>query len=64
MNHHPLAVNIVDLEPCHLGAACTGGIESHQQDPMEGGLCGINQTRHFILAEHRSRSLESIDSRS
>ena len=36
VNHHPLAVDVADLQAGRFRAACAGGIERHQQDAMKG----------------------------
>src|ERR1700745_1511735 len=35
MNHHPLAVDVADLQVGRFGAACAGGIERHEQHAMK-----------------------------
>jgi len=48
MNHHPLAVDVADLQVGSFCAACAGGIERHQQDAMKGGICGIDQAAPLL----------------
>jgi hypothetical protein len=52
MNDHALAVDIADLQVRHFCATCARGIEGHQQNAMKGKLCRVDQTRHFVLAQH------------
>src|ERR1700730_8771226 len=52
MNDHALAVDIADLQVCHFCATCARSIEGHQQNAMKGKLCRVDQTRHFVLAQH------------
>ncbi len=52
VNHHPLAVDIADLEAGCFCATCAGGIESHQQDAMKRCVRSFNESRDFFLAEY------------
>src|ERR1700683_896571 len=52
MNHHPLAVDVTDLQVGRFCAACTGGIHRHQQDAMKRCVGGLNQSRDFFLTEY------------
>ena len=52
MNHHPLAVDVADLQVGCFRAACTGGIHGHQQDAMKGCVRRVDQARHLLLAEY------------
>jgi hypothetical protein len=52
MNHHPLAVDVTDLQVGRFCAACAGGIHGHQQDAMKGCIRRLNQSRDFFLAEY------------
>ena len=52
MNHHPLAVDVADLQVSRFCAACAGGIHRHQQDAMKGCIRRLNQSRDFFLTEH------------
>src|ERR1039458_1320266 len=52
MNHHPLAVDVTDLQVGRFCAACAGGIKRHQKDAMERAICGVNQPRYLLLAEY------------
>jgi hypothetical protein len=52
MNHHPLAVDVTDLQMSRLCATCPGGIHRHQQDAVKGGVRRLNQLRDFFLTEH------------
>src|SRR5665213_757403 len=51
MNHHPLAVDVADLQSSHFGPACSRGIERHDQDALKGRLGRIDQTSYFRLTE-------------
>ena len=52
MNHHPLAVDVTDLQVGRFRAPCTRGIERHQQDAMKLRVCCVNEACHLLLAEH------------
>src|SRR5260370_40304995 len=52
MNHHPLAVDVADLQAGRFCAACPGGIEGHQQDAMKLRVCRVDQTCDFFLTEY------------
>src|SRR5258705_4317386 len=52
MNDHAFAVDIADLQVRHFCATCARGIEGHQQNAMKRKLCRVDQTRHFVLAQH------------
>src|SRR5271168_934830 len=52
MDHHPLAVDVTDLQMSRFCAACAGGIHRHQQDAMKGCIGSLNQSRDFFLTEH------------
>src|ERR1017187_9409853 len=52
MDHHPLAVDVADLQVRRFCAACAGGIERHQKDAMKGGIRGVDQARNLLLAEY------------
>src|ERR1035437_1491866 len=52
MNHHPLAVDVADLQVGGFCAARTGGIKRHQKDAMKGGVRGVDQTRYLLLTEY------------
>src|ERR1019366_1676119 len=49
VNHHPLAVDVADLQVGRFCAACAGGIERHQKDAMKGGVRGVDQARDLLL---------------
>jgi hypothetical protein len=51
MNHHALAVDIVDLQVCHLSTPQTGSVERDEQSAMEGSARGIDESCDFFLAE-------------
>src|ERR1035437_9519063 len=52
VNHHPLAVDVADLQVGRFCAACTSGIKRHQKDAMKGGVRGVDQARDLLLAEY------------
>ena len=52
VDDHPLAVDVADLQMCHLRPAGTGGIQGHQQNAIDGCLCCIDQMSDFFPAEH------------
>src|SRR6202453_2398353 len=52
MDHHPLAVDVTDLQVSRFCAACAGGIHRHQQDAMKRRVRGLNQSRDFFLTEN------------
>src|ERR1700722_9615874 len=52
VDHHPLAVDVADLQMGRFCAACAGGIKRHQQDAMKGFISGINQPRNLFLTEY------------
>ena len=53
MNHHALAVDIVDFQVCYLSTAQTGSVERHEQSAMEGSASGIDESCDFFLAKDR-----------
>src|ERR1017187_9234393 len=60
MNHHPLAVDVADLEVGRFRAACAGGIKRHQEDAMKGGIRGVDQSRNFFLAEYLGKVMHLL----
>jgi len=52
MNHHPLAIDVADLEMSRFCATGTGGIHRHKQDAMKRCIRRLNQARNFFLAEY------------
>ena len=52
MHHHPLAVDVANLQVGCLCAAGAGGIERHQQDAMKGAIRSVDQPRNLLLTEH------------
>src|SRR5215472_5352284 len=53
VNHHALAVDVANFQVRQFGTAHSRSVERHQQGAMVGSTGGINQSRHFFLAEHR-----------
>ena len=56
MDDHARAVDIADLQSCHLGATRPGGVESHQQNLIEGVAGRVNQPGDFFLTEHQGQA--------
>src|ERR1035437_4498725 len=52
VNHHPLAVDVADLQVGRFCAARTSGIKRHQKDAMKRGIRGVNQARDLFLTEY------------
>jgi hypothetical protein len=52
MDHHPLAVDVADLQVGRFCATCASGIERHQKNAVNRGVCGVDQPRYLLLAEH------------
>jgi hypothetical protein len=52
MNHHPLAVYVVDGQVGRFCTACASGIERHQQDAVKGCIRGFNRPCDFFLTEY------------
>src|ERR1700692_4314890 len=52
VNHHPLAVDVADLQVGRFCAACAGGIKRHKKDAMKGCIRGVDQARDLLLAEY------------
>src|SRR6202167_975670 len=52
VDHHALAVNVLDLDPCCLGSAYSGRIEQHKDHAVQAVRCGIDQPHDLLLAEH------------
>lgn len=48
----PLTVDVTDLEPRHVGAACPCGIERHQQDAMKRRFCRIDEKCYLFWTEY------------
>src|ERR1700693_654258 len=53
MNHHALAVDIVDLQVCYLSTSQSGSVERHEQSAVEGSASGIDESCDFFLAKDR-----------
>src|SRR5215467_6797596 len=53
VNHHALAVDVCNFQVRKFSTTQSSGIEHHQQGAMEGSARGIDQSRHFLLAEDR-----------
>jgi hypothetical protein len=50
MHHHPLAIDVTDLQVSCFCATSAGGIHRHQEYAMEGCISGLNQSRNLFLA--------------
>ena len=48
MDYIACGVDISDLEVGQFGTAQTGGVQSHEQGPLERRGCGFNELRHFF----------------
>src|SRR5664280_1928734 len=48
MDHHPLAVDVADLQVGRFCAACTGGIKRHQKDAMKGGIVVLRLGKNSV----------------
>src|SRR5215468_8658853 len=53
---HPLAINAAHLEMSQFGASYAGAIERHQQCPAKQCSGCVDQTGHFLPAQHRWQS--------
>ena len=51
VDHHPLAVDIADLQIRQLGPSHTGGIQRHQDRAVKRDQRRFDQARHFFLTE-------------
>ena len=51
MNHHPLAVDVADLEMGQFRATHACGVERHQDGAMKKVTCCIDQPPDLFLAE-------------
>src|ERR1017187_9345509 len=60
MDHHPLAVDVADLQVGRFRAACAGGIHRHQQDAMKGRIRRLNQSRDFFLTEYPGKMADLL----
>ena len=54
-NHHPLAIDVRDLEVEHFGATQPGRIEGRQQSPMLEILRGVQHGGNFFAAQDRRK---------
>jgi hypothetical protein len=60
VNHHPLAVDIPDLESGDFCSAHACRVERHQQGAMEEGSRSINHLRDFIFTEDDRQALRGL----
>ena len=51
VNHHPLAVDIADLQICQLGSSHARGIQRDQDRAVKRDQSRFDQARHFFLTE-------------
>ena len=51
MNHHPLAVDIADLQIRQLGSSHARGIQRDQDSAVKRDQSRFDQARHFFLTE-------------
>src|SRR5580658_1534501 len=52
VDHHPLAVDVLYLDPCCFGSAYSGRIEQHKDHAVQAVGCGFDQPHDLLLAEH------------
>src|SRR5271169_1893570 len=57
VNHHALVVDIADLQMRQLGTTRAGGVERHQNRPMERRAGRIDKLSDFFLAEDRRQAM-------
>src|SRR5512144_88234 len=57
VNHHAIAVDIVDLQRYQFCTPHACGVKRHQQGAMQESRCGINHPSDFVLAEDDRQSL-------
>jgi hypothetical protein len=55
-NDHPLAIHVAHLEMSQFGASHAGAIERHQQRSAKQCSGCVDQTGHFLPAQHCWRS--------
>jgi len=55
VNHHPLAVDVADLQVCQLSVPHSGGVERHQQNAMVGSERSVDESRDFFLVQNRRK---------
>ena len=51
-DHHPLTVDVTDLETAKFGPSHGGGIQGHEQGGVIEITCRIDEPGHFLRAEH------------
>jgi hypothetical protein len=51
VNHHPLAINVADLQTSQLRVPNTGGIESHEYGAVKRSGSGVDELCYLFLAE-------------
>src|ERR1017187_4064093 len=49
-----------NLQSCQFVAACSGSIEGHQQNAVEGSGRGVDELRDFFLAQYRGQVLHFL----
>ena len=57
MNHHALAVDVVDFQARQLRVPDASGVERHEKDALVGRTSGVDQLRDFLLAEDRREAM-------
>ena len=56
VHQHAPAVDVAELESNQLRSAHSGGVERHQQHPMEQAVGGIDQSGDLLLAQDARQS--------
>src|SRR5271169_338595 len=57
VDHHTLVIDIADLQMRQLGTARAGGVERHQNRPVERKASRIDELSDFFLAEDRRQAM-------
>ena len=52
VDDHTWAIDVANLQASHFGAACSGSVEGHQQNAVEGSGRGVNELGDLRLAQH------------
>src|SRR5271157_5739609 len=60
VDDHPLAIDVGDLQASRFSAACSGSVEGHQQNALEGSGGGVNEWGDLRLAQHRGQALHFL----
>ena len=57
VDHHPLAIDVADLQASQLGVANAGGVEGHEHGSIKGSRSGIDELRYFFLTENGGQAM-------